>query len=350
MAKQKELSEAEAELRSLGYGNAEWGSSVEKRDASERQLGLTFALIYSKFGLTKREIFERLPGYAGVDRSPDALNKIFERDKRDIRTLGVAIETIVPDDGDNQETRYRIPMQAFAWPEKLKLTANQVALIELAVQCWSDAAMSPEVGAALMRLRALGDVPTSEMVQQLAPRFRVFDRAFDAISEAISECAPITFKYRKPNSQEIEQRTIQPWKLISVEGQWLVQGVDVDKDAARNFLLKRIVDKAVKVDFAPESRFERPTTEQLTKIEQKLEEFIRRNTATLRIVPASAAWSHFEMDIRANGSTDLTLSVMDEDLLAETIRSFAGQIKVLAPATLAAKINNGLRTVVNLHA
>lgn len=350
MAKRKALSEADAELRALGYGNAEWGSSVEKRDASERQLGLTFALIHSKFGLTKREIFERLPGYAGIERSAEALNKLFERDKHDIRTLGVAIETIIPDDGDNQETRYRIPMQAFAWPAKVKLTANQVALIELAVQCWSDAAMSPEVGAALMRLRALGDVPTKETVQQLAPRFRVFDRAFEAISEAISECAPISFKYRKPNSQSVEQRTVQPWKLISVEGQWLVQGVDLDKDSARNFLLKRIVDKAVKVDFSPESRFERPTTEQLAKIEKKLLEFTKQNTATLSIVPASAAWSHFEMDLRAEGSTELTLSVMDEELLAETIRGFAGQIKVIEPASLATKVKTRLRAVVNLHA
>lgn len=350
MAKKPELSEAEAELRALGYGNSDWGTSVEKRDASERQLGLTFALIHSKFGLTKREIFERLPGYVGSDRSPDALNKIFERDKRDIRALGVAIETIVPDDGDNQETRYRIPMQAFQWPEKVELSANQLALIELAVQCWQDAAMSTEVNAALMRLRALGEAPTTEMIQQLAPRFRAFDAAFETIAEAISECAPIAFQYRKPGSTKPERRNIQPWKLISVDGQWLVQGIDIDKGSARNFLLKRIVDKAVKVDFSPESRFVRPTAEELSVVESRLNEFTAQNKAILRIVPASAAWSHFEMDIKSDGNAELHLSVMDEDLLAETIRSFAGQIVVLEPASLAEKVAAGLRAVAKLHA
>ena len=63
MAKQKPISEADAELAELGYGNSTWSTSVEKRDASERQLGLTFALIYSKFGLTKREIIRCLKRY-----------------------------------------------------------------------------------------------------------------------------------------------------------------------------------------------------------------------------------------------------------------------------------------------
>lgn len=350
MAKQKPISEADAELAELGYGNSTWSTSVEKRDASERQLGLTFALIYSKFGLTKREIFERLPGYAGSDRSAEALSKLFERDKRDIRTLGVQIETIVPDDGDNQETRYRIPMQAFEWPQKVRLTPAQISLIQLAVHCWSEASLSPEVEAALTRLRALGDAPTSDLIHELAPRFRVFDRSFDALAEAITERAPVTFSYRKAGTNTIEKRTIQPWRLLSVEGQWLLQGVDVDKDVARNFLLKRIVDKQVKVDFSPENQFEKPSAEQLAKLEQKLFEFTQGNEAVLEVDPGSAAWSHFEMDIRATESTRLNLTYMDEDLLAETIRGFAGQIRVVSPSSLAAKVADGLRRVVELHA
>ena len=350
MAKQKPISAADAELAELGYGGNDWATSVEKRDASERQLGLTFALIYSKFGLTKREIFERLPGYTGGTRSAEALSKLFERDKRDIRALGVNIETIIPDDGDNQETRYRIPMQAFEWPKKVSLTPSQIALIQLAVHCWSEASLSPEVEAALTRLRALGDAPTTETIQELAPRFRVFDRAFDALAEAINECAPVTFSYRKPGDEKAETRIVQPWRLLSVEGQWLLQGVDVNKDVARNFLLKRIVDKQVKVDLSPENRFEKPSAEQLARVERKLAEFTSANRAFLEITPGSAAWSHFEMDLTANGETSLEISFMDEDLLAETIRGFAGQIRVLRPESLAEKVRLGLQKVVELHA
>ncbi|MEY4743523.1 MAG: hypothetical protein RIR34_862 [Actinomycetota bacterium] len=350
MAKQKPKSAAEAELAGLGYGKTDWDTSVEKRDASERQLGLTFALIYSTFGLTKREIFERLPGYTGGSRSAEALSKLFERDKRDIRALGVSIETIVPDDGDNQETRYRIPMQAFEWPQKVNLSPAQIGLIQLAVHCWSEASLSLEVEAALTRLRALGDTPTSEVVQELAPRFRAFDRAFDALAEAITECAPVTFNYRKPGSDKPEKRTIQPWRLMSVEGQWLLQGVDVNKDVARNFLLKRIVDKQIRVDFSPEASFERPTADQLERVERKLAEYTAKNRATLEILPGSAAWSHFEMDLLPNGTATLETSYMDEDLLAETVRGFAGQIRVISPSSLSDKVRSGLKKVADLHA
>ena len=350
MAKQKPVSDVEAELRELGYGNATWDSSVDKRDASERQLGLTFALIHSKFGLTKREIFERLPGYAGSSRSADAQNKLFERDKKDIRTLGVVIETIIPDDGDNQETRYRIPMQAFSWPQKVQLTSAQLSLIQLAVHCWSEASLSPEVDAALTRLRALGDTPSSDFIHELAPKFRSFDRAFDAIAEAIDECAPVTFSYRKADSQTIERRTVHPWKLVSIDGQWLLQGVDVARDAARNFLLRRIVDKNVALDLTPESRFEKPTAEQLAIIERKLIEFTAQNEATLQIEPGSAAWSHFEMDIKGESADLLRLNFMDEELLAETLRRFGGQVRVISPQTLKARVIAGLDKVAGLHA
>jgi proteasome accessory factor B len=328
-------------------------SSVDSRDNSERLLGLTFALIDTKIGLTKSEIFRTVPGYQSGE-SADALEQMFNRDKRAIRTLGVKIQAFAFGNESNQDTRYRIAREGFEWPNGAKLSAKQLQLIELAAQCWGQATVSNEVNAALMRLRALGDAPTSQAVHELMPKFRALDPTITDFGTAISERQTVTFEYRKPGTDMVQKRVIHPWRLLSVEGQWLVQGWDPEANDYRNFLLKRIVNKRIKLtDFETEAeKFSAPTEQQLAEAQANLDNFRSANVAVLTVVPGSAAWSHFELDLKANPASpdQVSLNYMDESLLAETIRGFAGQIRVNSPASLAEKVAEGLRRVAQLHA
>jgi len=331
----------------------EFKNAVESRDNSERILGLTFALIDTKIGLTKTEIFRTVPGYQTGD-STEALEQMFNRDKRAIRKLGVKIEAFEYAHESNQDSRYRIARESFEWPTSVKFTAKQLQLIELAAQCWGQATVSDEVNAALLRLRALGDAPSSQAVHELMPKFRAFDPTFADFARAISERQTVTFEYRKPGEDKAKTRTIHPWRLLSVEGQWLVQGWDPDAEDYRNFLLKRIVNKRIKLtDFENEAdKFPAPTPEQLAEAKANLDAFSAGNNAVLAVAPGSAAWSHFEVDLKATAENpnQISLGYMDESLLAETIRGFAGQIKVISPASLELKVNEGLRRVAQLHA
>jgi len=328
-------------------------SSVDARDNSERLLGLTFALIDTKIGLTKSEIFRTVPGYQNAE-STEALEQMFNRDKRAIRTLGVKIEAFAFGAESNQDTRYRIAREGFEWPTGVKLTAKQLQLIELAAQCWGQATVSTEVNAALLRLRALGDAPTTQAVQELMPKFRALDPTITDFGTAISERQTVTFEYRKPGSNVVQKRVIQPWRLLSVEGQWLVQGWDPEASDYRNFLLKRIVNKRIKLtDFETEAeKFAAPTEQQLAEAQANLDNFRANNVAVLTVVPGSAAWSHFEVDLKSGQGTpnQVILNYLDESLLAETIRGFAGQISVISPQSLADKVADGLRRVAQLHA
>ena len=56
---------------------------------SERLVNLTIALLATKRYLTKSEIFRTVDGYDG---SPEAMERMFERDKDDLRSLGIVIE------------------------------------------------------------------------------------------------------------------------------------------------------------------------------------------------------------------------------------------------------------------
>jgi proteasome accessory factor B len=55
----------------------------------ERLINLTIALLATKRYLTKSEIFKSVEGYEG---SPETKERMFERDKDDLRSLGIEIE------------------------------------------------------------------------------------------------------------------------------------------------------------------------------------------------------------------------------------------------------------------
>ena len=56
---------------------------------SERLINLTIALLATKRFITKSEIFRTIEGYEG---SLDSKERMFERDKDDLRSLGIEIE------------------------------------------------------------------------------------------------------------------------------------------------------------------------------------------------------------------------------------------------------------------
>lgn len=328
---------------------------AKKIDPSERLFNLTCALVFTQTGLTKQEIFSSVQGYKETydphnARGLEAMNKLFERDKKELKRTGVLVEGSSPPEAhdNNQEFRYSIPKDSYVWPKNLKLSAKQVALLNLAGQVWAKASISTEVDRAVMRLRALGDAPERSDLVGVAPRIRTYDSTFTPLSLAIEAAEVVSFDYRKANSSQVETRTVQPWLLRSVGGQWLLVCWDEDRESARNFLLRRIVNGNVSM---VGREFKKPTAEQLRAVEVELEQLISNQVATLRIVPGTAAWRHFEMDLPgvAANEDELNLHYMDLDLLANELRSFGTDLEVIRPATLAQALRSGLEKVVNDH-
>ncbi|MEY4469305.1 MAG: hypothetical protein RLZZ87_629, partial [Actinomycetota bacterium] len=72
---------------------------------SERLVNLTIALLATKRYLTKAEIFRTVAGYTG---DAEAKDRMFERDKEDLRSLGIVIELGTFDPLFEDEAGYRI--------------------------------------------------------------------------------------------------------------------------------------------------------------------------------------------------------------------------------------------------
>ena len=99
------------------------GKGEARIPVEDRLFSLVLALLATETGLLKSEILSSVRGYAErYDESGQNANleRQFERDKDDIRELGIPLETVESPDrpGDNQALRYRIPKGSTTCPTR----------------------------------------------------------------------------------------------------------------------------------------------------------------------------------------------------------------------------------------
>jgi proteasome accessory factor B len=323
----------------------------EKVDAATRLFNLACALLYTREGLTKHQIFSRVSGYSETYEPGTknvSLNKHFDRDKIDLKRSGIQWIAFQPPSAleDNQEIYYKVPKQEFLWPSNLTLTKRQVAILNLASSVWNQASLSRDAANAALRVRGLGESGDIAELTTLAPRIRTHHSSFTALTEAIERGLEVKFGYRKPTSNSVDERVFRPWQLQNISGQWLVLGFDSVRNEPRSFLLRRIVTDVKHTN----SESQQPSATEVAAGKASLDEFISENEATLRIKPETEAWFRFEMDDVAHAKRDeVTFNFMDVHLLADELRQYAGQIEVLRPEGLKELIEAGFRKVVESH-
>jgi proteasome accessory factor B len=205
---------------------------------TERLLNLVIALVATRRWLTKEQIRSAVPQYAECETT-EAFDRMFERDKEDLRELGVPLVTGTYDAVFDDEPGYRIDRAAYALPE-IEFTAQELAVLGLASRVWQQASLAGPAARALTKLRALGvDVDTESLVG-VEPRVRANEPAFDPLYAATRDRSPVRFRYRKPDGETTE-RHLQPWAMTSRGGHWYVVGLDTDRGAPRAFRLSRIL-------------------------------------------------------------------------------------------------------------
>jgi predicted DNA-binding transcriptional regulator YafY len=330
---------------------AAWQPS--KSDKSERLLQITCALLFAERGLTKAELFRSIPAYIEAVKSgttDDSLNRMFERDKTDLRSTGIQVFTPNPT-ADAEEICYVIADDTFVWPQHADLNAKHLQLLELAAQVWSQASLESDANQALVRLKALGIEPAAADLIGFAPRIETHEPSFTPLNTAIDECLEVSFDYRKP-SGELSKRQVQPWSLQNIDGQWLLQCFDLGAKEHRNFLLKRIVSKVQFLkDGEADKLFTKPSDELLQAAIDDLQNHIHKQICELRVKPDSQAWFHFRLDDSlSSGSQTISFNYMDLALLAEELRDFAMDIEVLKPKELDDIIRAGFEKVASDHA
>ncbi|MFE7141241.1 helix-turn-helix transcriptional regulator [Streptomyces sp. NPDC057644] len=208
---------------------------------AERLMNLALCLLGTRRPLSKRELRGSIEAYleAGSD---DSFNRMFERDKDDLRELGLVIETVENLDGD---TGYLARRDSNRLPP-ITLDAEEAAALGLAAKVWQQARLAGAASGALQKLRAAGMPETGdayEVHSALEPRIPVHEAAFEPLMLACRDRRPVTFDYRKANSARPEPRQVEPWTLECWRGHWYLAGWDRERGAERVFRLSRITGK-----------------------------------------------------------------------------------------------------------
>jgi proteasome accessory factor B len=187
-------------------------------------------LLAARRFLTRERIRDSVEGYQGL--SDVAFQRMFERDKDDLRDLGIPIETGSNDSYFDDEQGYRILPGDFELPPVEFTQAEQVVL-GIAAHVFDGAALAPQASSALGKLQAAGvDLSTSGVVQ---PRLGG-DDAVGVVWEAIASRRRIRFDYREPGLG----RTVEAWGVLVRRGVWYVYGLDLGREAPRMFRLSRV--------------------------------------------------------------------------------------------------------------
>lgn len=318
--------------------------------AEERLTNLVVALMATEIGLTKQQILDNVSGYrqrADAGTRSDALEKMFERDKEELRSLGVPIETIgdAADPNDLREARYRIPQAEYDLPADIEFTPAELAVLRLAGSVWSAESASGDAQSGVRKIRALG-IDGDEPIIGFAPRITARDAAFSPLQEAIEKSRIVVFDYLKPGEDVPRRRSIRPLALVDYEARWHVFGIDVDIEEDRMFLLGRIVGqvKMTSKTFDPSLR-DGAGERALAGLERVAAE----NSALLEVTPGTEA--SLRLGRRATpASQGITVPFVDLHIFADELASYGPEVRVVDPAPLRDAVIARLRAVVDAHA
>jgi proteasome accessory factor B len=209
---------------------------------SERLLNLLIMLLVQRHPIAKDRIRELL--YA--DSRPDAFEKMFERDKEELRSLGVPVEVAAIDPLFDDEVGYRIPADEFALPD-IELTPEEAAVVGLASRTWQHATAAQAATEAVRKLTAAGVDVDLQALEISQTRPSVEEPAFARCWEAVCDRRAIEFRYQRPMEAESRLRHVQPWGVVRSSGRWYVVGYDTDRADERVFRLDRVIGDVVAV-------------------------------------------------------------------------------------------------------
>ena len=309
---------------------------------TERLLNLVICLLHTRSYLTAERIREMVAGY---DEAPsdEAFKRMFERDKEDLRDLGIPLETGSNSAWDD-EAGYRIARRDYALPD-ITLEPGEAAAVGLAARRWSSASMSAPATRALRKLEAAG-VEVAPLPEGLQPRVEASGEAFAALAEAVHDGQPVTFDYRTAGAGQPSTRTVEPWGVIWWHGRWYLVGHDRDRDATRVFRLSRVEGEPARVGDA--GTVKRPVGVDLTALVAAYDASAPSSVALVRVREGRCHGLRRQALTSSTGPAGwdvIELAYPDAQRLADQVLPYGADAVVTEPSEVVDTVVRRLRAV-----
>ena len=314
---------------------------------TERLLNLVICLLSTRQFLLKEQIRAAVPQYAECPND-EAFDRMFERDKEELRDMGVPLETGGNDAWFDDEIGYRVDRTAYALPE-VSFSPDELAVRGLASRVWQQASLAAPASRAVLKLKAAGVEPDQGSLVGIEPRVRTSEPAFEPVYAAVRDRRPIRFPYRTPGRPDVTERDLEPWGIVSRHGRWYVVGHDRLRGATRVFRLSRIAGPVRSAGqpgevVVPEGIDLRAQVATLVPA---------RATAEARLCMRPGSGQRFRRrarDVRPDpdgreGFDEVTVAFSDLEVLAEEVAAMGADVQVLDPPALREAVIRRLRGV-----
>lgn len=315
---------------------------------TERLLNLVLCLLYTRRPLPKSRIRAVVPQY-GDAPSDEAFDRMFERDKDELRELGIPLVTQEIGGAWDDEVGYRIDQREYALPD-ISFEPDELAVLGLASRTWAHASLAGPAAQALRKLKAADIERDGDSLIGIEPRLGTSEPAFEPVKNAVVGQRTISFGYRTGGQGDVKTRVVQPWGLASWHGRWYLTGFDLDREAPRVFRLSRIdgdvseVRKAepyaVPANHRAQEMIRTSVGEQTTRSALVRVRAGRGNTLRRRATSITelGEWSELEVPFT------------DDDALADEVCGYGADVVVSAPSEVRELVVQRLRGALTAHA
>ncbi|WP_326553685.1 helix-turn-helix transcriptional regulator [Micromonospora sp. NBC_01813] len=320
------------------------------RNRTERLVNLVICLLSTRRFLTAAQIAATVPGYEHDPtdgRDHEAFQRKFERDKAELRELGVPLETGTASAFDS-EPGYRIARREYALPD-IPLEPQEAAAVGIAARLWQHAGLAAAASSGLAKLRAAGVDVDPHATLGVEPVVTV-DPAFAALTAAARDRRPVSFDYRVPSGDAPTHRRVQPWGVACWRGRWYVVGHDRDRQATRCFRLSRVVGP-VRLTGRPGDYSPPADVDLLSHVARWSGPVERTGLATVLARPGRAAGLRRSAQDCVTGPDGdrLTLRYAEAEGLAAQLAGYGADVRVLDPPEVRELVIQRLKEIVAAH-
>ena len=305
-------------------------------------MNLVIALLSSRTFITAERIRDTVYGYSDSS-SDEAFSRMFERDKNELRDLGIPLETGRVSQFDPTEG-YRINRDAYALPA-VELTADEAAAVAVATQLWESPELITATQGALLKLRAAGvDVDAADAGVAITstaalPGLRGSEEVLGIVLSAIDSGRAVQFSHRPSRSDPYTLRTVEPWGVVTHRGRWYLVGHDRDRDATRTFRLSRVGAEVTAI--GPPGAVTRPDGVDLREIVNRaVGQWPATGPATVWVADGRATALRRRATVvgprtlGGRAGAEITLDIGMLDRLAREIASYGADAVALEPPSL----------------
>jgi proteasome accessory factor B len=369
----------------------------EKITKAQRWLDLVVFLLRHRLPVSVEQIMEAIPAYAADWASEDetrraSVRRKFERDKDELRTLGIPVESVpytvegkdttgyrlkdadlymprlvikAGDAGEGQgDTAYRPPSTAH---RSIEATPEQWATLARAAHRISKLPDSPLAPHGRSALRKLGfDLPEiaaeadAPYIHYLSVPNPEVAENLRALTPAVLDKKSVEFDYYSIYKDEHRHRSAHPYGLMYQGGNWYMIGRDPEADGIRTFRVSRMSEVKANAKSPKTPDYQVPA-------DFRLRDYLGREawrlgeddadeiTAEVLFLYPTSLWAdrqglgEFLREDEATGGQVRAFKVRQLDPFLRWCLSFRGQVRPLSPPVVADGLRDLARRVLALY-